>query len=185
MANNSDSYRPTIAQVGSILRARTKDKYGSELGTFDDTTRPTGDQVSDLIDLAIGDTAAAIGQNVPSVLWEPATMLVAMNAANLIQASYWPEQVEDNSTIFDFWTAWYDNALKRLALAVIAENEGEDEGADGTADLPLWGDGDALPRSPGGEWEFSAIWDSFVRSPSALNFTYDQLPQWARRSMGI
>lgn len=185
MSNNSDSYRPTIAQVGSILRARTLDKYGSELGTFNEDTRPTGTQVSDLIDLAIGDTSAAIGQDVPSNLWEPVTMLVAVNVANLIQASYWPEQVEDNSTVFDFWTNWYENGLKRMALAVRAENLGDEEGADGVADLPLWGDGDALPRSEGAEWEFSAIWDSYVRSPSALNFTYDQLPTWARRSMGI
>lgn len=185
MSNNSDSYRPTIDQVGSILRARTKDKYGSELGTFTQDTRPTDVQVSDFIDIAIGDTAAALGQSVPSVLWEAISTLVAINTANLIQASYWPEQIEDNSAVFDFWTKWYTDGLKNMAMAVRAENLGDDEGADGTADLPLWGDGDAICVSDGAEVPFSAVWNSYVRSPSALNFTYDQLPLWARRSMGI
>lgn len=185
MPNNSDSYRPTIAQVGSVLRARTKDKYGSELGTFNNDTRPTAEQVEDLIDLAIGDTSAAIGQAVPSVLWQGVTMLVAINTANLIQASYWPEQVEDNSAVFDFWTTWYQNGLKNMAMAVRAENLGDDEGADGTADLPLWGDGDAICVAEGAEVPFSAIWDSYMRSPAALSLSYDQLPRWVRRDMGI
>lgn len=185
MSNNSDSYRPTIAQVASIIRARTKDKYGSELGTFNADTRPTGDQVTDLIDLALGMASAAIGQSVPSILWEPVSGLVAVNAASLIQASYWPEQVQNNTTLFDFWNNWYNEGIKAMALAVRAENEGDDEGADGTANLPVWGDGDALPRAESAEWAFSPIWDSYVRTPSALNFTYDQLPLWARRAMGI
>lgn len=185
MPNNSDSYRPTIAQVGSILRARTKDKFGTELGTFNEDTRPTGQQVEDLIDLALGDTAAALGQSVPSVLWQPATMLVAINTANLIQASYWPEQVESDNAVFEFWTDWYTNGLKRLAMAVSDELDGGSEGEDSTATFPVWGDGDALCVAKGAEVPFGAIWDSYVRSPAAMSLYYDQLPLWVRRDMGI
>lgn len=183
---DSDVYRPTVAQVGSVIRARTKTSGGQEIGTFDDTTRPTGDQVEDLIDLTLSDTAASLGEDIPAALWKGVTMLVAINTANVIQASYWPEQTASNPTLFDFWTKWYTDGVAKMALAIRAINDGDSEGADGIADLPLWGDGDALPsRSCGSEVSMAGIWDAYVRSPAALELSYDQLPWWVKRDLGI
>lgn len=182
---DADVYRPTVTQVASVIWARTKTAGGQQIGTFDDTTRPTGDQVDDLIDLALSDTAAALGQDIPALLWKGVSMLVAINTANIIQASYWPEQVEANQASFEFWTNWYTQGLERMAQAIEAINDGDEEGADGVATLPMWGDGDAINVACGSEVPFSAIWDSYVRSPAALSLSYDQLPLWVRRDLGI
>ena len=36
---------PSVADVGALLRVRTKDINGEEVGTFNDDTRPTSAQV--------------------------------------------------------------------------------------------------------------------------------------------
>lgn len=181
---DSSVYRPSLEQVASVIWARTKNSGGVQLGTFDDTTRPTGDQVENLIDLALSDAAASLGQDIPADLWAGVTMLVAIGTANVIQASYWPEQVGQNSTVFDYWTNWYEMGLTKMALAVRAINDGDGEGADGIADLPMWGDSLGCPAS-GAETDYADLWNSWVRSPAALSLSYDQLPLWVRRQMQI
>jgi hypothetical protein len=52
---------PTPDDVAALLRARTKDADGHELGVFTDTTRPTADQVDELIALAYGDVSSQTG----------------------------------------------------------------------------------------------------------------------------
>jgi hypothetical protein len=41
---------PSVADVAALLRARTKDVNGEEIGTFNDDTRPTSAQVLTLIE---------------------------------------------------------------------------------------------------------------------------------------
>jgi hypothetical protein len=56
---------PTVADVAALLRARTKDVNGEEIGTFNDDTRPTSSQAITLIDEAVADIQARMGPSPP------------------------------------------------------------------------------------------------------------------------
>ena len=55
------TFAPTVADVASYIRARTKVSGGKEAGTFNDNTRPTATEVENLIEQAVDHVAAAIG----------------------------------------------------------------------------------------------------------------------------
>jgi hypothetical protein len=97
-----DPGRPTVDQVALLLRARTKDSQGNEVGTFDSDTRPTDDQVEEQIDAAMG----LVGIRAPStanMTSEQVTAfqaLVAYRAALRIEKSYFPEQVRTDRSAY-------------------------------------------------------------------------------------
>ena len=84
---------PSVADVGALLRARTKDINGDEVGTFNDDTRPTSAQVITLIDEAVGDITTRMGPSPPLELAGAGKSAAAMLTACLIELSYYPEQV--------------------------------------------------------------------------------------------
>lgn len=104
-------YTPTVDQVGALLRARTKDDAGNELGTFTEDTRPTAVQVEELIRQAIDTIANKVGNKVPDQLIPETQRLVALRAAMLVEASYFPEQVATGRSIYPIyekqWEAGY------------------------------------------------------------------------------
>ena len=57
-----------MLDVAALLRARTKDINGDEVGTFNDDTRPMSAQVLRLIDEAVGDIQARMGRSPPPEL---------------------------------------------------------------------------------------------------------------------
>lgn len=86
-------YTPTVAQVGALLRARTKDTGGNELGTFTSATRPTDTEVNLLIAQAAGTLSTKAGDDIPAALFDEASQLAAIRAAMLVELSYFPEQI--------------------------------------------------------------------------------------------
>lgn len=86
-------YTPTLAQVGALLRTRTKDSSGNEIGTFNSDTRPTDTDVNELIAQAVDTFALRAGTDIPDILFQEAQRLVAMRAAMLVEVSYFPEMV--------------------------------------------------------------------------------------------
>jgi hypothetical protein len=84
----------TLAMVGALLRARTKDtSTGVELGTFTTRTRPTATEAQTLINMAQAQVGSAVGGEVPTAAVDAAQQAVALRAALLIEASYFPEQI--------------------------------------------------------------------------------------------
>jgi len=59
---------PSVADVAALLRARTKDINGDEIGTFNDDTRPTSSQALTLIGEAVADIQARMGGSPPPEL---------------------------------------------------------------------------------------------------------------------
>lgn len=55
-------YTPTPADVAQLLRARTKDSHGTEVGDWTDDTRPTAEEVQGLILQAVGPVLARVGR---------------------------------------------------------------------------------------------------------------------------
>jgi hypothetical protein len=88
---------PTVDSVAQILRARTKDDQGQELGTFTAATRPTDVQVSGLIATAQADVIAQTGPLLGVLTQEAARSAVAMRTAMLVELSYFPEQVRNET----------------------------------------------------------------------------------------
>lgn len=133
-----------MADVAAILRARTKDKNGSEVGTFNDDTRPTGDQVGLLITQAVADVQSATGSEIPMPCQVDARTVAASRAAMKVELSYFPEQIGNGrspySALRDEWT----DGLKRLQNCITNTNSGGTVGSSGPpapkASFPMYGD---------------------------------------------
>jgi hypothetical protein len=80
------------ADVARLLRARTKDADGRELGEWTDATRPTLEEVEAQIEIARAIIATEAGE-IPEACAEGAETVVALLAAMLVEQSYFPEQV--------------------------------------------------------------------------------------------
>ena len=101
----------TPANVAALLRARTKDQGGRELGEWTDETRPTLTQVDETIALAEATVEAKVGAPVETCAASFA-IAVCYEAACLIKKSYFPEQVESGRSHYDQLRAETDAVLE-------------------------------------------------------------------------
>lgn len=128
MSTPAPPARPTVEQVANLLRARTKDSSGNEVGTFDDDTRPTADQVEEHIDAAV----ALVGARLPAIenlsveLQAAVSELVAYRAALRVEKSYFPEQVRSDRSAYDQLRQEYLDDLQAV-LDTIDEGGGSGE----------------------------------------------------------
>jgi hypothetical protein len=104
-------YAPTVADIGRLLRARTKDSGGNETGTFGTSTRPTGGDVEIFIAQAANKLSTIIGDVIPEALYEEAKETVAIRAAMMIELSYWPEQMNTERSTYLQLKALWDEAI--------------------------------------------------------------------------
>lgn len=108
------SWAPTVEDAGRLLRARTKDSNGTEIGTFNANTRPTGTAVQLLIAQAIGDVRALLGSTVPVAVEGAAKFAATLRTAMLIELSYFPEQVRGDHSAYSEYKALYDGVMDGL-----------------------------------------------------------------------
>src|SRR4051812_40952022 len=102
MSVDTTTFRPTVDQVGALLRARTQDENMQELGTFTDATRPTNDQVENLIDMAMTSFSAEVRVDPCSdTLNAAAAGHLALTVAMMVELSYFPEQVASARSPYD------------------------------------------------------------------------------------
>lgn len=106
-------YTPTLAQVGALLHIRTK-APNEEIGTFNNETRPTGDQVQVLIDNAVAKVHARFGDAIDDDLAGSARELVALRAALMIELSYFGEQIQPDRGPYNALKELYDEAYADL-----------------------------------------------------------------------
>jgi hypothetical protein len=114
----TSDWKPQLTDVGAILRARTKDSVGNELGTFNAETRPTDQQVFILIGQGVSDVSMAIGGEVPPAYWQDAVNLAALATALKIELSYFPEQINTGRSPYPQLKQLFDDQLKRLIGAI-------------------------------------------------------------------
>jgi hypothetical protein len=108
---------PSVQEVAALIRARTKDSNGREIGTFNDDTRPTSSQVLTTIDQAVADVQAWLGPSPPEDLADAATVAVALDCACLIELSYFPEQVSTSRSPFTQLKQMLDDKVGQLQEA--------------------------------------------------------------------
>lgn len=130
-------WAPSPADVGTILRARTVDVDGNELGTFDSNTRPSGDECYDIIETIQSEVAAYCGP-IPDQVQDYARRTAAYGAAAEVELTYWPEQVSTNRSPYDRIYARYQSMLTSLRTQVADINAGDDDTNDANL-LPVFG----------------------------------------------
>jgi len=117
------SWAPTTDQVAALLRARTRGPgsrdaaTAAEQGRFTDATRPTDDQVAELIELACNELLAALrGHTLCTTNLElAATTAAAYRAAMLVEISYHPEATNGDRTAFSALSELWSDARDALA----------------------------------------------------------------------
>lgn len=100
------AYWPTVDQVAAIIRTRTKDTNGNEIGTFNNSTRPTGDQVQLLMGFVSAELYLCVGDWLPVFLLPFAQSVIAIRTAMWVELTYFPEQINEDSSVYE--------ALERL-----------------------------------------------------------------------
>jgi hypothetical protein len=111
-------FAPTIADVAALIRARTKDSNGNELGTFTSATRPTDLQCQEAIDhavLAVGEKVGDVGSGCADV----ARMCAAYGAAAEIELSYFPEQARTDRSPYTYLIQRWTEALNGVEQCVL------------------------------------------------------------------
>lgn len=137
------NWRPTVDDVGAIIRARTKTRLsetfeaGNEIGTFNEKTRPTGDEVERLIDEATDDVANAVGVTICEPALEiSGRRVAALGTALLIELSYFPEQIRADQSPYEALERRYKDRLARLVTAVAEKCGDADSGGSPGGLLP-------------------------------------------------
>lgn len=144
--------RPTIAEVASLLRARTKVKGGKELGTFSFATRPTSLEVDELIDEAMDEVLGKVVEpEEPGSGYERRIRgAVRLYTAILIEGSYFPEQVKSGQSVAQTYQALYSSRIKAL-IAESKTGKPEGEGDDESPPDAAW----SFPENNGGLFGWS------------------------------
>jgi hypothetical protein len=126
----STEIRPSIDDVAGLLRARTKDSEGHELGTFTADTRPTDVEAQAQIDAAVGLMATHIPDPafLPQAYWPAVRELTAYRAAMRIEKSYFPEQVRSDRSAYEQLRQEYIDDLQALTDALAGATDPDDPG---------------------------------------------------------
>ena len=131
-ASPSDNFKPSVQDVANLLRARTKDQYGKELGQFTVDTRPTDEMVTEIIGLSASDITGTLGDDLPEEYWPELESLTALRAAMLVELTYFPEQVRSGRSAYAEYKTMYDDTLARLTEAIKSDEDYIDPGGIGT-----------------------------------------------------
>jgi hypothetical protein len=140
--------RPTVAEVALLIRARTKDSAGTEVGTFTPDTRPTDTEAEAQIDAAV----ALVGTRLPPLakiaveLLPAVASVVAYRAALRIEKSYFPEQVRSDRSAYPQLYQEYLDDLAALLESVKAGGP-EMEAASQIGMIPV-GSWTSIPMTP-------------------------------------
>jgi hypothetical protein len=108
-----DGLAPSVDEIGALLHARTN-VGGVEVGTFTDSTRPTDAQVQALIDMAVSDLQTRVGTVLPEDLVVEGRRLASLQAAALVEASFFPGELDTDRSAYRQYTAMYLSGIEAL-----------------------------------------------------------------------
>jgi hypothetical protein len=119
-------WAPSLLTVAAILRARTRGPasrdatIAGEQGVFTATTRPTANEVLELIAIACGELAGMMQGRTPCTteLTLSAASAAAYRTAQLVEVSYYPEQTNAEQSAFRALDQMWGQASRTVALAV-------------------------------------------------------------------
>lgn len=130
-APTSSDITPSLEDVGSILRSRTRsDATGAEAGTFSANTRPTNTEVLELMDQAESEVIVRCPSDLSTLserLKNFARRMVALRTAMLVELSLYPDQTVESDSVYDKLREDYD-ALTKTFIAALADGDGANVG---------------------------------------------------------
>lgn len=132
------SWAPTVAQVASVMHARTRTPNGALAGTFNDETEISEAQAAALIEDAANDLVAQLG-DIPTELEVAAASALKYCAAALIEMSFFANQVGDDPNIFKALKDECKDRRATLAEALKDYNVDTETGSINAASLPANG----------------------------------------------
>lgn len=127
-------YSPTVADVASVLRARTKDIHGNEFSEFNEETRPSDTEVEKMIGMAASHLISRYGPDVPQSHHTSVNFVTSLLAAKLIELSYFPEQINTERSPYIQLNALYMEMLEQLDESLAEEMPVPGEGPG----YPVW-----------------------------------------------
>lgn len=116
-------YRPSVVKVAALLRTRTRDSNGVELGMFTSATRPTATEVEAIIDEVLSELAGQVADrqgNLPAPLHDQARRCVSLGVAATIELSYFTEQAAADRSAATGFREMHEGCLKRLERSASA-----------------------------------------------------------------
>jgi hypothetical protein len=128
----TSEYRPAVEDIGALLRQRTVDGGGNEVGTFDNvSTRPSADEVEKLIDDAMDEVYPAFGENIPDAPGDPsssdydadairraAKSAVKFDAAALVELTHFGKEVARGNSPYEYYLKRYQDLMKSVSAAL-------------------------------------------------------------------
>lgn len=136
--NSTGGVRPTVKEVASLIRARTRDANGKLIGTFTDDgkTTPSAVQVEEEIDQAMKEAYPVFGEDIPDApgsdpdaLRNAAKAVVAARAAALVERGYFQQEVTRGTSPYPQLQDDWEKGLKRVAKAISEAGTGDQPGA--------------------------------------------------------
>lgn len=113
---------PSIAEVGALIRKRTRLPGGQEVGTFDDRTRPTASEVTPLIARAARHVSINVGERFEE--WGPGLLATAKDAAASFAALYVEQSYYGEGSSPDSSDADQLGRIARETLAALMRDGG-------------------------------------------------------------
>lgn len=95
--------RPTVLEVANLMPDRTTLDGGGEAGTFTSATEPTATQVDALIDLVLDSVDPQVIADADAETQRRARAIIALNAAILVETSYFGNQSDANESRITVW----------------------------------------------------------------------------------
>lgn len=143
---SGELYRPTVSQIGALLRQRTiaKSSGGREIGTFTADTRPSAEQVEDIIDDAVAQVQMDIGQTLPEKVWDMAQSVIGLYSAMLVELTFFAGDVAANRSPYAQFEKLYAARLASLKTAVTEAASGGEPGSVDTSLTPIY----SFPTAP-------------------------------------
>jgi hypothetical protein len=115
---------PTLPDVAGVILIRTRDENGTFARTFNDNTIPTDEDVRRLIEDAVNDIRPMIGSDIPEDLIQEAQHVTAIRTAMYIELTYFGNEVAQNRSVYPQLKVLFDEKIKNLQAAIIAEESG-------------------------------------------------------------
>lgn len=142
------NYRPSVKDVGDLIRSRTIDDDGNELGTFTSATRPNASQVNELIDNALAEAVGIFGTTVPDApaqyndvdaYRKAVAQVVATYAAALVERTHFGKEVARENSPYKQLMIDYERMLARIAkmLGIVLEDVSEGAATNSNQWVPL------------------------------------------------
>jgi hypothetical protein len=136
--------------VGALLRSRTQERgTGREAGTFTENTRPTYDQVLELMDQAAKDIDGEVGADTldfprADQIKPLADSVLKLGTAMLIELSYFNGEVASGRSAYDRYERLYNRRLPQLRKAALEVSSGSQPGSSDDYVGPLY----SFPAAP-------------------------------------